>query len=171
MAAVVEFCACRLAGRRLVKREKEHAPLGAEAFLLTRRMPTRAEAFGREDNQGTARTGDGVSAGLFKRAHEGRNARSAWPDALGFREERVPFVRAFRRCAMPLERHEDGQAQKCVVAVGEPPAVEKRDFAHAPEILRVGAAFPGARGIFANVAAKGGELSHFLDNPIVPVVL
>ena len=68
MAAVVEFPARRLARGRLVEREEEHAPGGAEALLLARRVPTRAEAFGRQHDQPAARAGDGVAVGLFKRA-------------------------------------------------------------------------------------------------------
>jgi len=171
MAAFVEFLARGLACGRLVKREEEHAPLGAELLLFARRVPTRAEALGRKDDELAASLGDGVSAGLFERAHEGRNARAARPDARGRVDHRQPFGRTFGRRAMAFEGRQDGQVENRAVAVGEPAATEKLDFGHSAEILGVGAALPGACGVFLDVTAKGCKLAGLLDDPIVPVIL
>lgn len=171
MAAVVEFGAGGAARLGFVEREVEHAPGGAEAFLFARRMPTRAEALGREDDPRAAGTGDGVSAGLFEWAHEGRDAGSARSDARGRFDEGVPFRRgAYGGRAVALEGHENGQVQERAVAVGEPAAAEKIDGRDLPQEGGVRAAQGGARRVLANVAAKGGELALFLDDPIVPVL-
>lgn len=168
MAAVVEFLARRLARGRLVERKEEHAPGGAEALLLARRVPTRAEALGRQHDQPAARAGDGVAAGLFKRAHEGRDTDSSGADARGRFDEGVPFGRAFGGRTVALEGHENRQIQERAVAVGEPAAAEELDGRDLLKEAGVRAAQGGARRVFADVAAKGGELALFLDNPIVP---
>ena len=49
MAAVVEHLFRRLVRVSLVERKKEHAPLCAKPLLLSWRMPTGAETFGREN--------------------------------------------------------------------------------------------------------------------------
>lgn len=159
MAAVVEFLARRLARGRLVERKEEHAPGGAEALLLARRVPTRAEALGRQHDQPAARAGDGVAAGLFKRAHEGRDARPSGADARGRFDEGVPFGRAFGGRTVALERHENRQIQERAVAVGEPAAAEELDGRDLLKEAGVRAAQGGARRVFADVAAKGGELA------------
>jgi len=127
MAAVVEFLARRLSRGRLVEREVEHASGGAEPLLLARRMPPRREALRREHDESAAGARDRVSAGLFERAHEGRDAGPAGPDSRGGGDEGVPVGRVLGGRAVSLERHEHGQFEQRAVAVGEPAAAEEVD--------------------------------------------
>ena len=168
MTALVELFLGRLARARLIEREKEHAALGAEAFLVAGRVPARREAFGREHDEPSAGLGDCVAACLFERAHEGREACAAGSDPRGGFERGVPGVAAFGCCAVAFEGRYHRQAQYLGVSVGEPSAAKELDGLDTPKELRVGLSRPGAGGVFANVAAKGGELAVALHDPIMP---
>ena len=145
VAAVVELLVRRFSGVGGVEREKEHATFSAELFFVARRVPARAEAFGRQDDELAAGFCDGVSGGLFERAHEGRDACAARAEARGLREHCLPLGRAFSRRAMALEGVKNGQLQDLEVAVAEPSATKKLDFANRLKVAGVDAARPSAR--------------------------
>ena len=168
MATVVEHLLGRLVGVGLVERKKEHAPLCAKPLLLSRRVPTRAKAFRRENYPLSAAFGDGVSACLFERAHEGRNSRASRSDSRGRGDKGFPLRRALRGRAVAFNRHEHRKREERVVSVCEPFAFEEAYAAYRAEELRVGSSKGGPLWVFANVAAKGGELAITLDDPIVP---
>ena len=168
MTAFVQLFSCRLACARLVEREKEHAALGAEALFVAGRVPAKGKAFWREHDEFSAGLGDRVAASLFERAHEGGEPCAAGADSRGGFERGVPSVAALGGGAVSLEGRYDGQAQYFGVAVGEPLAAEKLDRLDALKEAGVGLARPGAGGVFANVAAKGGELAVALDDPVMP---
>ena len=154
-----------------VEREKKHSPLGAEALFLARWMPARAEALRRQNDIGAAGLGNGVPAGFFKRAHEGRDASAARADARSLGEKRFCLGRFERGRAMAFEGVKNGQVQYLEVAVAEPVLSEKLDFPNRLEVARVFAAQPGARRVFANVAAKRRKLAALLHDPVVPLGL
>ena len=154
-----------------VEREKKHPTLGAEALFLAWWVPARAEALRRQNDIGAAGLGNGVSAGLFKRAHEGRDASAARADARSLGENRFCFGRFERGRAMAFEGVKNGQLQYLEVAVAEPTLPEKLDFTNRLEVARVFAAQPGASRVFANVAAKRRKLAALLHDPVVPLGL
>lgn len=168
MAAVVEHLFSRLVRVGLVERKKEHTSLCAKPLLLSRRMPTGTEAFGRENYPLSAAFGDGVSASLFERAHEGRDSRAARSDSRGRGNGGFPLRRALRGRAVALDRHEHRKRKESVVSVGEPFVAKEADAANRAEKLCVVASKGGSLRVFANVAAKGGKLAITLDDPIVP---
>ena len=168
MASVVEHLFRRLVRVGLVERKKEHATLCAKPLLLSRRVPTSAEAFWRENYPLSATFGDGVPASLFERAHEGRDSRAAWSNSRSSGNGIFPLRRTLRGRSMAFNRHEHWKRKERVVSVCEPFATKEADAANRPEELCVAAAKGGPLGVFANVAAKGGELAIALDDPIVP---
>ena len=95
MTAFVESRVIAFAGIGWIEREKEHPPCSAEALLYSRRMPSFAESFRREDDKITAVLCDDVAAFLFAWAHKGADSGAAGADALSRRGERPPFARAF----------------------------------------------------------------------------
>lgn len=169
VATLVEFFSCRLFCIGRVEREKKHATLGAVLLFIARRVPALAEALGRQDDKPSAGLGNRVADGFFERAHESRNACAAWADSTGFGENRFGFARVERGCAMTFERVKNGRVQDFEIAVAEPTSTEKLDFANRLKIAGVCAARPGASGVLLNIAAKGGELAGFLNDPIVPI--
>ena len=168
MTALVQLFSRRLARARLVEREKEHAALGAEALFVAGRVPARGKAFGREHDELSAGLGDRVAASFFERAHECREPSTAGADSRGGFDRGVPGVAVLGGCAVALEGRYDGHAQYRGVAVGKPSAAEKLHRLYALEKPRVGFSRPCARGVFANVAAKGGELALALHDPVMP---
>ena len=62
MTAFVESRVIAFAGIGWIEREKEHPPCSAEALLYSRRMPSFAESFRREDDKITAVFCDDVAA-------------------------------------------------------------------------------------------------------------
>lgn len=168
MTAFVQLFSCRLARARLVEREKEHAALGAEALFVAGRVPAKGKAFRREHDELSAGLGDRVAASLFERAHEGGEPCTAGADSRGGFDRGVPGVAVLGGCAVAFEGRYDGHAQYRGVAVGKPSAAEKLHRLYALEKPRVGFSRPCARGVFANVAAKGGELAVALHNPVMP---
>ena len=77
MTAFVESRVIAFAGIGWIEREKEHPPCSAEALLYSRRMPSFAESFRREDDKITAVFCDDVAAFLFAWAHKGADSGSA----------------------------------------------------------------------------------------------
>ena len=168
MTALVQLFSCWLACACLVEREKEHAALGAEALFVAGRVPARGKAFWREHDEFSARLGDCVAASLFERAHEGRDSRAARSDSRCSGNGCFPLRRALRGRAVAFDRHEHRKRKECVISVCEPFAAKEADAANGPEKLCVVASKCGPLRVFANVAAKGGELTITLDDPIVP---
>lgn len=168
MTALVQLFSRRLARARLVEREKEHTALGAEALFVAGRVPARGKAFGREHDEFSACLGDRVAASFFERAHEGGEPCAAGTDSRCGFERGVPSVAALGGGAVSFEGRYDGQAQYFGVAVGEPLAAEKLDRLDALKEAGVGIARPGAGGVFANVAAKSGELAVAFHDPVMP---
>ena len=74
VAAAVEGGIVGLGGGRLPEREEEHSPLGAEGLLVARRMPSCAEAFGRQYDNRAPGPVNGVAAFLLAWTHEGADA-------------------------------------------------------------------------------------------------
>ena len=85
MTAFVESRVIAFAGIGWIEREKEHPPCSAEALLYSRRMPSFAESFRREDDKITAVFCDDVAAFLFAWAHKGADSGAAGADALSRR--------------------------------------------------------------------------------------
>ena len=168
MASVVEHLFRRLVCVGLVERKKEHATLCAKPLLLSRRVPTSAESFRRENYPLSATFGDGVPAILFERAHEGRDSRAAWSNSRSSGNGIFPLRRALRGRSMAFNRHEHWKRKERIVSVCEPFATKEADAANRPEELCVAAAKGSPLGVFTNVAAKGGKLAIALDDPIMP---
>lgn len=169
VAALVErpvtrlLCVCR------IKREKEHASLGAVFLLVSRRMPTRPKALGRENDKLSTGFGNRVTDLLFERAHESRYARSARANARSFGENRFGFARVERSSTMAFESVKNGKIKNLKIPVPEPTMSKKLDFTNRLEESAVYAAQMGASGIFFNIIAKRRELAAFFDDPIVPI--
>ena len=169
MAPFIESLSRGLVCGSLVEGKKEHAPQGAEALFLARRMPSGPESLRREDNPFPAGLRDCVAAFFFERAHEGGDSCPAGADSGGTGNEVVPFSRAGFGCAMPFDGLKHGQFEDVGVTIGEPLAAEKSHAPYCAEELCVASAQCGAHRVFANVASKCRELPVSLDYPIMPV--
>ena len=104
MAAFIESRVIAFAGVGRVEREKEHSPCRAEALFYSRRMPSFAESFGREDDKAASSFGDGVAAFFFAWAHKGPDARASRP----MRSAAVVNARHSRESGMSLREHLKG---------------------------------------------------------------
>ena len=151
-----------------VEREKEHSPCRAEAFFYSRRVPSFAESFGREDDETSAGFGDCVAAFFFAGAHEGSDSRASRPDAVRRRGERPPFVRVWDELARTFERRYYRKVDERRIAVGEPFAPAELDGRDSAEKAFVFLAEISALRVFFDVAPEGGELAALFDNPVVP---
>lgn len=168
MAAFIESRVIAFAGAGWVEREKKHSPSCAEAFFYSRRVPSFAESFGREDDEISASLGDCVAAFFFAWAHEGSDACASRPDALRRRGERSPFARVGNELARAFERRYYGKIEKRSIAVGEPFAPAELDGRDSAEKAFVFLAEMGADRVFFDVAPERGELAAFFDDPVVP---
>ena len=169
MATFVESRVIAFASVGWVEREKEHSPCRAEALFYSRRMPSFAESFGREDDEASASLGDCVAAFFFAWAHESADAGAAGSDALCRRGERPPFARVGNELARTLERRYYRKVEKRRVAVGEPFAPAELDGSDATKEALVFLAKISARRVFFDVLPEGGKLALLLDDPIVPI--
>lgn len=168
MTTFIESRVITFASAGRVEREKEHSPSCAEALFYSRRVPSFAESFGREDDEISASFGDGVAAFFFAWAHKGSDTRASRPDAFCRRGERPPFARVGNELARTLERRYYGKVDERRIAVGEPFAPAELDGSDATKEALVFLAEMGADRIFFDVAPKRGELPAFFDNPVVP---
>lgn len=168
MTTFIESRVIAFASSGRVEREKEHSPCRAEALFYSRRVPSFAESFGREDDETSAGFGDGVAAFFFAWAHEGSDSRASRPDAVRRRGERTPFARVFYKLARTFERRYYRKVEKRRVAVGEPFAPAELDGRYTTKEVLVFLAEVGADRIFFYIAPERGELAAFFDNPVVP---
>ena len=168
MTTFIESRVIAFASASRVKREKEHSPSCAEALFYSRRVPSFAESFGREDDEASASFGDCVAAFLFACAHKGSDARTSRPDALCRRGESPPFARVGNELARTLERRYYRKVEKRRVAVGEPFAPAELDGRDSAEKAFVFLAEISALRVFFDVAPEGSELAALFDNPVVP---
>ena len=169
MAAFVEFLSCRLACFRFIEREKEHSPCRAEPFLVARWVPVRAEAFRRKHDKPAAGFCDGVAAGFFKWAHEGRDSRTARANPGSGGNGGIPFIASFWGRAVSLEWCQSREVQDIGIPVGEPSPAQEFHGLDSTKELRIGLSRPGSSGILPDIAAKGGELAGLLDDPVMPI--
>ena len=168
MTAFIESCVIAFASAGRVEREKEHSPSCAEALFYSRRMPSFAESFGREDDEASASPGDCVAAFFFAWAHKGSDSRASRPDTLRRRGECSPFARVGNELARTLKRRYYRKVDERRVAVGEPFAPAELNGCHATKEALVFLAEMGADRIFFDVAPESGELAAFFDDPVVP---
>ena len=168
MTAVVEGRGIAFVRVGRVEREKEHSSCRAEALFYSRRVPSFAESFGREDDEASASFGDCVAAFLFACAHESADAGAAGSDAGGRRGESPPFARVGNELARTLERRYYRKVEKRRVAVGEPFASAELDGRDSAEKAFVFLAEISARRVLFDVLPEGSELALLLDDPIVP---
>lgn len=151
-----------------VEREKEHSSCRAEAFFYSRRVPSFAESFGREDDEASASLGDCVAAFFFAGAHKGSDSRASRADAFCRRGERPPFARVGNELARTLERRYYRKIKERRVAVGEPFAPAELGGRDSAEKAFVFLAEISALRVFFDVAPKRGELAAFFNDPVVP---
>ena len=168
MTTFIESRVIAFASAGRVKREKKHSPCCAEALFYSRRVPSFAESFGREDDEASASLGDCVAAFFFAWAHKSSDSRASRPDALRRRGERPPFARVGNELARTFKRRYYRKVDERRVAVGEPFAPAELDGRHATEEALVFLAEMGADRIFFDVAPESGELAALFDNPVVP---
>lgn len=168
MAAFIESRVIAFAGVGRVEREKKHSPCRAEALFYSRRVPSFAESFGREDDEASAGLGDCVAAFFFAWAHEGSDSRASRPDAVRRRGERSPFARVGNELARTFERRYYRKVEKRRVAVGEPFAPAELDGRYTTKESLVFLAEIGALRVFFYIAPERGELAAFFNNPVVP---
>ena len=168
MTTFIESRVIAFASASRVEREKEHSPCCAEALFYSRRVPSFAESFRREDDEISAGLGDGVAAFLFAGTHEGSDACASRTDALRRRGERPPFVRVRVELARTFERRYYRKVEKRRVAVGEPFALAELDGRYTIKEALVFLAEISALRVFFDVAPERGELAAFFDNPVVP---
>ncbi len=152
-----------------IKRKEEHASLCAKLFLVSWRVPARAKSFGRKNYPLSSSFRNQIAACFFARTHESSNSGSTRADAFGYCGKSVPFWRFPNQLSRALERNDNRQVEDLRIAVGEPLASAKFDFANLPKVLAIGVAQPSSGRILLDITAKGGELTAFFDNPIVPL--
>lgn len=168
MTTFIESRVIAFASSGWVEREKEHSPCRAEVLFYSRRVPSFAESFGREDDEASAGFGDCVAAFFFAGAHEGSDSRASWPNTFCGGDKRSPFARVRDKFARTLERRYYRKVEKRRVAVGEPFAPAELDGRYATKEALVFLAEMGANRIFFYIAPECGELSAFFDDPVVP---
>ena len=168
MTTFIESRVIAFASASRVEREKKHSPCCAEALFYSRRMPSFAESFGREDDEASSGLGDCVAAFLFAWAHEGSDSRASRSDAFCRCGERSPFARVGNELARAFERRYYRKVKERRIAVGEPFAPAELDGSDATKEALVFLAEMCADRIFFDVAPECGELSAFFNNPVVP---
>ena len=168
MTTFIESRVIAFASACRVKREKEHSPCRAEALFYSRRVPSFAESFGREDDEASASLGDCVAAFFFAWAHKSSDSRASRSDAFCRRGERPPFARVGNELARTLERRYYRKIKERRIAVGEPFAFAELDGRDTTKEALVFLAEMGADRIFFDVAPERGELAAFFNDPVVP---
>lgn len=168
MTSIIESLAGRLARFRFIEREEEHSSFGAVSLFDSCRVVARSKAFRRENYEFAARFGNFIAAGFLKRAHESGNTCTAWANTGRSCDQFIPFLRAWHRRAMSLERNQYRQIENCFVAIAEPSATEEFHFCDTREITGIDVALPCPRGIFLYITSEDGKLTFFFDDPVVP---